>query len=63
MEPVKVPLMRVLEGLKADRHTCNKELFSFVNRSLNLHGCKALIKPLDEDSVSFDVVEITDAAV
>jgi hypothetical protein len=62
MESVKVPLTRVLEGLKQDAHFCNKELFSFIDRMLGVYGCKAVIMALDDDSVRFDVVEITDAA-
>jgi hypothetical protein len=62
MESPKVALSDIVEGLKQDGHTCNKELFSFINRSLNYHGCQAKLTDIDHDTVWFQVVEIGDAA-
>ncbi len=38
------------------RHWCNKQLFSFVNRNLNILGYKAHVLEINKDSVVFAVV-------
>jgi hypothetical protein len=56
MEPTKVPLNQIAEGLKIDNHICNKELFAFVNRSLAFYGMQAEIYDIGDDHVAFKVL-------
>jgi hypothetical protein len=59
---VLVPYKQVVRDLKMDLHGCTKNLFPFVNRTLNQYGFQAVIYCVrDNDNwVQFNVVAITD---
>jgi hypothetical protein len=62
MESVAIPMSKIVDGLRQDRHACNKELFAFVDRSLGLYGYHAKIQTISPDVVEFSVEDHFDAA-
>jgi hypothetical protein len=57
---VLVPYKQVVRDLKMDLHGCTKNLFPFVNRTLNQYGFQAVVYCVRDNWVQFNVVAITD---
>ena len=52
---VLVPYKQVVRDLKMDLHGCTKNLFPFVNRTLNQYGLQAVIYCVRDNWVQFNV--------